>query len=230
MKKWFLYIIVLSFLTNSFGQQKKLSFTIIGITSLENASKTEQTFEINCLIKNIHSEEISFFFNNENLLTNKEASLSNALSYRFYKENSELDLPIFNKKKIQNPLEKEKEEIEIKKNAEALLSELKQHKNLQDFITENQRKNLFSNLKKLNPNESLTLKYTLTWDKIRTILNHDEITVLETDANYYLSFSLYLHKKPFEKHFTEEEKQSILENPNFIETSIDTEKFKINLN
>ena len=111
--RFFFLITQLYFVSFCFGQNR-LEFKIISIDRTENKSKTDYTYTINYSVKNISSEEISFFLNKNKMECNAYGSLSNAVIYRFFQDNTVINAPIFNKPKELNPIEKEKRDAEMK--------------------------------------------------------------------------------------------------------------------
>ena len=227
--KIFLYIILLSL--NLFGfSQNKLEFKINSINRNENEFKADFIYEISCTIKNIHSQEVYFFIDKKKILNDTNASLSNAISYSLFENETLINIPIFNRRKQINSLEEQKRQIELKQKADSLMKKFQGITNLKKQILLEKKKHLLSQLTTLKPNESLTIKYNLIWDKVRAISYEDNDYYLEPDKKYYLVFSLHLHKKPFEIYFTETDEKLMLQNPNFIEGSFISKKIEIELN
>lgn len=103
-------------------------------------------------------------------------------------------------------------------------------KNPAEYHLDYKRKLLQSQKTTLQPNEVITMRYNLTWNKLRTVNYFDNEYYLDEKSKYYLDFSIYLLKQPFEKYFSEEEKKNIIHNPNFVEGNYISEKFEIFLN
>ncbi len=225
----FFLIAQLSFISFCFGQNK-LEFKIVSINRTENKSKTNFTYNINYTVKNISSEEISFFLNKNKMECNAYGSLSNAVIYRFFKDDIIINAPIFNKPKELNSIEKEKSDAEMKVKVDSLMKEVQSYKNTTEFTLNYRRKLLLSEIMTLKPGEICTMDYTLNWDKLRNISYMDTEYYLDENSKYYLDFSIYLLKKPFEKYFIGEDKKRIIDNPNFIEGNYTSEKFEIFLN
>ncbi len=225
----FFLIAQLSFISFCFGQNK-LEFKIVSINRTENKSKTDFTYNINYTVKNISSEEISFFLNKNKMECNAYGSLSNAVIYRFFKDDIIINAPFFNKPKELNYIEKEKRDAEMKVKVDSLMKEVQSYKNTTEFTLNYRRKLLLSEIMTLKPGEIRTMDYTLNWDKLRNISYMDTEYYLDENSKYYLDFSIYLLKKPFEKYFSGEDKKRIIDNPNFIEGNYTSAKFEIFLN
>lgn len=210
--------------------QTRLEFKIISITRTENKSKTNFTYNINYTVKNISANEISFFLNKNKMVCNAYGSLSNAVIYRFFKDDVIIDAPIFNKPKELNAIEKEKRDAEMKIKADSLMKEVQSYKNTAEFSLNYNRKRLLSEIITLKPGEICTMHYALNWDKLRNISYMDTEYYLDENSKYYLDFSIYLLKKPFEKYFIGEDKKRIIDNTNFIEGNYTSEKFELFLN
>lgn len=208
--------------------QDKLEFKINSINRLENKFKTEYTYEINYSVKNISSKEVSFFLAKNKIVSNAIGSLSNAVIYRFYQDENAINASVFNRPKELNPIEKEKENIEMQTKVDTMMKEVMSYKNTTEYTLHIRKKELQSQEITLQPNEILTMKYDLTWNKLRIISHADNEYYLDENSKYYLDFSIYLLKKPFEKYFSEEEKKNIIDN--FIEGNYTSEKFEIFLN
>lgn len=71
-------------LTSFCFSQNKLEFKILSINRTENKFKTEYSYEVNYSVKNISSQEISFFFDKNKIESNSTGSMSNAVIYRLY--------------------------------------------------------------------------------------------------------------------------------------------------
>lgn len=229
MTKQFFLTFLLGFLTFCFGQNK-LEFKINSINRIENKFKTDYTYEVNYSIKNISSQQVSFFLVKNRIANNVNGSLSNAVIYRFYKDETAINIPIFNRQKELNPIEKEKKEIEIRTNINSMINEVMSTNNPDENYLQYRKKELISQIIILKPNEIITMKYDLNWNKLRNIFYLDDEYYLDENSKYYLDFSIYLLKTPFEKYLSEEEKKSIIQNPNFIEESYTSEKIEIFLN
>jgi hypothetical protein len=227
--RFFFLITQLYFVSFCFGQNR-LEFKIISIDRTENKSKTDYTYTINYSVKKISSEEISFFLNKNKMECNAYGSLSNAVIYRFFQDNNVINAPIFNKPKELNPIEKEKRDAEMKIKVDSLMKEVQSYKSTTEFTLNYRRKQLLSEVITLKPDDICIMNYTLNWDKLRNISYMDTEYYLEENSKYYLDFSIYLLKKPFEKYLIREDKKRIIDNPNFIEGNYTSKKFEIFLN
>lgn len=225
-----LFLVILLVFTSFCFSQNKLEFKILSINRNENKFKTEYTYEVNYSVKNISSQEISFFFDKNNIESNATGSMSNAVIYRLYKDENTINAPIFNKPKELSPIEKEKYDIEMKKKVDSMMQVVMTFKNPAEYHLDYKRKHLQSQKTTLQPNEVITMKYDLTWDKLRAVSYFDNEYYLDEKSKYYLDFAIYLLKQPFEKYFSEEEKKNIIHNPNFVEGNYISEKFEIFLN
>lgn len=228
MRNFFL-LIQLCFVSFCLGQNK-LEFKINSINRTENKFKTEYTYEINYSVKNISSQDISFFLNKNKIESNEYGSLSNAVIYRLYQDHNTINAPVFNKPKELNPIEKEKQKAEMQIKIDSLMKEAQSYKNTTEFTLDYRKKQLLSQVMILKPGEICTMSYNLNWNKLRNISYLDTEYYLEESSKYYLDFSIYLLKKPFEKYFTGEDKKRIIDNDNFIEGNYTSEKFEIFLN
>lgn len=224
------FLVAQLFLASFSFSQNSLEFNIISINRVENKFKTEYTYEINYSIKNISSEEVSFFLNKNTIASNTNSSLSNSVKYRFYQNDNLINVPIFNRPKELNPIEKERQKIEMQAKIDVMLKEALSYKNTSEYISYRRKGQLLSQIRNLKPKEIITMKFDLNWDKLRNISFDDIEYYLDENSKYYLDFSIYLLKKPFEKYFSEEEKKNIIQNPHFIEENYTSEKFEIFLN
>lgn len=227
--KFFFLIIQFCFMSFCFGQNK-LEFKITSINRTENKSKTDYIYQINYSVKNTSPEEISFFLNKNKIVSNAYGSLSNAVIYRFFQDENTINAPIFNKPKELNPIEKEKKDKEFQAEVEEMMKEAQSYENTTDYSLDYRKKQLLSQVMTLKPGEVCSMNYDLNWNKIRHITFFDEEYYLDENSKYYLDFSIYLLKKPFEKYFTGEDKKRIIDNDNFIEGNYTSEKFEIFLN
>lgn len=228
MRNFFL-LIQLCVVSFCFGQNK-LEFKITSINRTENKFKTEYIYQINYTVKNASSEEISFFLNKNKIVCNTYGSLSNAVIYRFFQDGNTINVPIFNKPKELNPIEKEKQDKEFQAEVEEMMKEAQSYENTSDYTLDYRKKQLLSQVMTLKPGEVCAMSYGLNWNKLRHITFLDEEYYLDENSKYYLDFSIYLLKKPFEKYFTGEDKKRIIDNDNFIEGNYTSEKFEIFLN
>ncbi|MES2812903.1 MAG: hypothetical protein V4670_10580 [Bacteroidota bacterium] len=224
-----LLAIQLCFISFCFGQNK-LEFKITSINRIENKFKTNYTYEINYSVKNISSEDVSFFLNKNKITSNATGSMSNSVIYRFYQDDNLINAPIFNRSTEINPIEKEKREAEMQIQVDAMMKEAMSYKNTTEYTLQYRKKELISQVMTLKPGDVLSMSYDLSWNKLRNISYMDTEYYLDENSKYYLDFSIYLLKKPFDKYLSEEEKKNIIHNPNFIEGNYTSEKFEIFLN
>ncbi|WP_136667374.1 hypothetical protein [Flavobacterium sp. H122] len=224
------FVVTFCFLVTFCFGQNKLEFKINSINRIENKYKTEYIYEISYSVKNISSKEISFYLDKNKIESNATGSMSNAVIYRLYQDENTINAPVFNKPKELSPIEKEKYDAEMKKKIDSVMQLVNSYKTPAEYHLNYKRKLLQSQKTTLQPNEVITMKHNLTWNKLRTISYFDNEYYLDEKSKYYLDFSIYLLKKPFEKYLTKEEEKTIIQNPNFLEEHYISEKIEIYLN
>ncbi|WP_428224111.1 hypothetical protein [Flavobacterium sp.] len=227
MKKWLFLFFIWSCLKGY--SQEKLEFKIQNILRVEDEFKTVFNYKVNYTIRNISKSKLSFFLNRSRISNHLNSALTNTIFYKMYKNDTLINAQVFDVRPELNSIEQQKlmiqilEEIngkkESKKSPEQLLIEFEKKK----------KENLKSEIITLEPNEILTFQNNLIWNKVRTVVNDDDIFYLDPKSKYTIDFSLVLLKKPFEKYFENEIEKKLILDENFIEGNFFSSKIEISL-
>ena len=197
--------------------QPKLEVTINSVVSNDSISGNRQ-YIIEYQIENLTAEKLSFFLKPSTLICSNSGSLQNYPMYKIYENEEYIPVEINNEEMYFQKYQKKKDSILTKlisQKTELLLSDFPKYKSVM--------KDLFE----LNPNETKTFTNHLNWDKKRYHLIGDLQYYINENSKYYFEITLILLKSEFKNKLTKLEYSTIMENKNFLNSVIVSNKVAI---
>ncbi|WP_439553659.1 hypothetical protein [Flavobacterium macrobrachii] len=199
-----------------FGQ-KPVELKIESLTSVDE-TKEERTFTINYSITNKTDKTIHFILNPNHLIPVSSGSMNPRVYYKVYENETSIDL---------NGLFFEKGEniktsgVMLRHNDSIRIANLNR-------ILEEQKKYIIKNIQELKPNETREYSTTFNWDKNRYFKNDVMEYYIDEKEPHFYELHINLMKEELLSKFSEEEKNEILKDKNFIKGWFTSNKVEIN--
>lgn len=214
MKIKLLHILLYS--TFLFGQ-KPVELKIESLTSVDK-TQDERTFTINYSITNKTDKTIHFILNPNNLIPVSSGSMNPRVYYKVYENETSIDL---------NGLFFEKGEniktsgVMLRHNDSIRIANLNR-------ILEEQKKYITKNIQEFKPNETREYSITFNWNKNRYFKNDVMEYYIDENESHFYELHINLMKEELLSKFSDEEKNEILKDKNFIKGWFTSNKVEIN--
>jgi hypothetical protein len=215
-------ILILLYSAFLFGQ-KPVELKIESITSVDE-NQEERMFTINYSITNKTDKTINFILKPEDLIPISGGSMRPNPYYKIYENNSSIDVSgVFTGKKRVKHF---KNEAEMSKHRDSIMNAItnKPFETLQRELIEMYQKNT----QVLNPNETKQFTTELNWNKNRYFKNDVMEYYIDEKEPHFYELHINLMKEELLSKFSEEEKNEILKDKNFIKGWFTSNKVEIN--
>lgn len=220
MKIKLLFILLYSALL--FGQ-KPVELKIESLTSVDETQE-ERTFTIKYSITNKTDKTIHFILNSDNLIPISAGSLNPSIYYKVYEKENSIDVSgIFTGKKTTRIF---KNEAEVKKYNDSIVETFK-NKTAEKFIQESKASTI-KNIQEIKSNQTKEFSTTFNWDKNRYFKNDVMEYYVDENEPHFFELHMNLMKEELLSKFSEEEKNEILKDKNFIKGWFTSNKVEIN--
>lgn len=199
------YIFCLLFSIAAFSQTKPLALKIDSIKTSEDVDNNRE-FIISYHISNLSTKAVSFVLNTKSVIPMGAGSLRPNPYYKLYEKDKSFDaMGIFFSKNVELSFSSEEA---FKKYQDSIATALKNKTAEQLFIEKKSR--IASNIKKLEPNETLSLQVKLYWNKERYFRNDELEYYIEEKEPYYFELAINLMKEELLLDFSEAERNEFL--------------------
>lgn len=220
MKIKLLFILLYS--TFLFGQ-KPVEIKIDSLTSSDETQE-ERTFAIKYSITNKTNKTIHFILNPEGLIPISGGSMRPNPYYKVYEKETSIDMSnLFTGPKVSRTF---KNEEDFKKHQDSLFEVIK-NKTFEELVKENKASTI-KNIQELKSGETLKYSSTFRWDKNRYFKNDVMEYYIDEKEPHFFELHINLMKEELLSKFSEEEKNEILKDKNFIKGWFTSNKVEIN--
>lgn len=220
MKIKLLHILLYS--TFLFGQ-KPIELKIESLTSVDK-TQDERTFTINYSITNKTDKTIHFILNPNNLIPISAGSLNPSIYYNVYENEISIDVSgIFTGNRTTRNF---KDEAEVKKYNDSIVETFK-NKTVEKLIQDS-KANTVKNIQEFKPNETREYSITFNWNKNRYFKNDVMEYYIDENESHFYELHINLMKEELLSKFSDEEKNEILKDKNFIKGWFTSNKVEIN--
>lgn len=217
--KLFFILLYSSFL---FGQ-KPVEIRIDSLTSYDETQE-ERTFTINYSITNKTNKTIHFILNPDNLIPISAGSLNPSVYYKVYEKEKSIDVSgIFTGKKTIRTF---KDEAEVKKYNDSITDTFI-NRTAEQVIQESKARTI-KNIQEIKSNQTKEFSTTFNWDKNRYFKNDVMEYYIDEKEPHFFELHINLMKEELLSKFSEEEKNEILKDKNFIKGWFTSNKVEIN--
>ena len=216
------YFYILFFCLTAFSQSKPLELKILSLTEIDSVS--ERTFSLGFSISNKTDKTIHFILNPEGLIPISGGSMRPNPYYKIYEKETSIDISnLFTGRKVSRTF---KNEEDFKKYQDSL-SEVVKNKTLEELVKENKASTI-KNIQEMKPNETKEYSSTFRWDKNRYFKNDVMEYYIDEKEPHFFELHINLMKEELLSKFSEEEKNEILKDKNFIKGWFTSNKVEIN--
>ena len=216
------YFYILFFCLTAFSQSKPLELKILSLTEIDSVS--ERTFSLDFSISNKTDKTIHFILNPEGLIPISGGSMRPNPYYKIYEKETSIDISnLFTGRKVSRTF---KNEEDFKKYQDSL-SEVVKNKTLEELVKENKASTI-KNIQEMKPNETKEYSSTFRWDKNRYFKNDVMEYYIDEKEPHFFELHINLMKEELLSKFSEEEKNEILKDKNFIKGWFTSNKVEIN--
>ena len=216
------YFYILFFCLTAFSQSKPLELKILSLTEIDSVS--ERTFSLGFSISNKTDKTIHFILNPEGLIPISGGSMRPNPYYKIYEKETSIDISnLFTGRKVSRTF---KNEEDFKKYQDSL-SEVVKNKTLEELVKENKASTI-KNIQEMKPNETREYSSTFRWDKNRYFKNDVMEYYIDEKESHFFELHINLMKEELLSKFSEEEKNEILKDKNFIKGWFTSNKVEIN--
>ena len=216
------YFYILFFCLTAFSQSKPLELKIISLTEIDSAS--DRTFSLDFSISNKTDKTIHFILNPEGLIPISGGSMRPNPYYKIYEKETSIDISnLFTGRKVSRTF---KNEEDFKKHQDSLFEVIK-NKTLEELVKENKASTI-KNIQEMKPNETREYSSTFRWDKNRYFKNDVMEYYIDEKEPHFFELHINLMKEELLSKFSEEEKNEILKDKNFIKGWFTSNKVEIN--
>ena len=216
------YFYLLFFCLTAFSQSKPLELKILSLTEIDSVS--ERTFSLGFSISNKTDKTIHFILNPEGLIPISGGSMRPNPYYKIYEKETSIDISnLFTGRKVSRTF---KNEEDFKKYQDSL-SEVVKNKTLEELVKENKASTI-KNIQEMKPNETKEYSSTFRWDKNRYFKNDVMEYYIDEKESHFFELHINLMKEELLSKFSEEEKNEILKDKNFIKGWFTSNKVEIN--
>ena len=216
------YFYILFFCLTAFSQSKPLELKILSLTEIDSVS--ERTFSLDFSISNKTDKTIHFILNPEGLIPISGGSMRPNPYYKIYEKETSIDISnLFTGRKVSRTF---KNEEDFKKYQDSL-SEVVKNKTLEELVKENKASTI-KNIQEMKPNETKEYSSTFRWDKNRYFKNDVMEYYIDEKESHFFELHINLMKEELLSKFSEEEKNEILKDKNFIKGWFTSNKVEIN--
>jgi len=216
------YFYILFFCLTAFSQSKPLELKILSLTEIDSVS--ERTFSLDFSISNKTDKTIHFILNPEGLIPISGGSMRPNPYYKIYEKETSIDISnLFTGRKVSRTF---KNEEDFKKYQDSL-SEVVKNKTLEELVRENKASTI-KNIQEMKPNETKEYSSTFRWDKNRYFKNDVMEYYIDEKESHFFELHINLMKEELLSKFSEEEKNEILKDKNFIKGWFTSNKVEIN--
>ena len=216
------YFYILFFCLTAFSQSKPLELKILSLTEIDSVS--ERTFSLDFSISNKTDKTIHFILNPEGLIPISGGSMRPNPYYKIYEKETSIDISnLFTGRKVSRTF---KNEEDFKKYQDSL-SEVVKNKTLEELVKENKASTI-KNIQEMKPNETKEYSSTFRWDKNRYFKNDVMEYYIDEKESHFFELHINLMKEELISKFSEEEKNEILKDKNFIKGWFTSNKVEIN--
>ena len=216
------YFYILFFCLTAFSQSKPLELKILSLTEIDSVS--ERTFSLDFSISNKTDKTIHFILNPEGLIPISGGSMRPNPYYKIYEKETSIDISnLFTGRKVSRTF---KSEEDFKKYQDSL-SEVVKNKTLEELVKENKASTI-KNIQEMKPNETKEYSSTFRWDKNRYFKNDVMEYYIDEKESHFFELHINLMKEELLSKFSEEEKNEILKDKNFIKGWFTSNEVEIN--
>ena len=216
------YFYILFFCLTAFSQSKPLELKILSLTEIDSVS--ERTFSLGFSISNKTDKTIHFILNPEGLIPISGGSMRPNPYYKIYEKETSIDISnLFTGRKVSRTF---KNEEDFKKYQDSL-SEVVKNKTLEELVKENKASTI-KNIQEMKPNEIREYSSIFRWDKNRYFKNDVMEYYIDEKEPHFFELHINLMKEELLSKFSEEEKNEILKDKNFIKGWFTSNKVEIN--
>jgi hypothetical protein len=215
-------ILILLYSTFLFGQ-KTVEIKIESLTSLDETPE-ERTFTIKYSITNKTNKTIHFILNPDNLIPISAGSLNPSVYYKVYEKENSIDVSgIFTGKRTTRIF---KDEAEVKKYNDSITDTFI-NRTAEQVIQESKAR-IIKNIQEIKSNQTREYSTTFNWDKNRYFKNDVMEYYIDENEPHFFELHMNLMKEELLSKFSEEEKNEILKDKNFIKGWFTSNKVEIN--
>lgn len=205
-----------------FGQ-KPVELKIESLTSVDE-TKEERTFTINYSITNKTDKAIHFILNPNAVIPVGSGSMKPCVYYKLYENNSSINTSsVFTGKK---EIRYFKDDEEANKFRDSIVSA---YKNMTpEKVIQESKASTIKNIQEMKPNETREYSTTFNWDKNRYFKNDVMEYYIDENEPHFFELHINLMKEELLSNFSEDEKNEILKDKNFIKGWFTSNKVEIN--
>ena len=216
------YFYLLFLCLNAFSQSKPLELKVISLTEIDSIG--ERTYSLDFSISNKTDKTIHFILNTENLIPIGSGSMNPSVYYKIYENENSIDVrSIFTGKRTRMYF---KNEAEMQKYNDSIQTAFTNR--TPEMMLEESKKATLKNIQELKSGETLNYSSTFRWDKNRYFKNDVMEYYIDEKEPHFFELHINLMKEELLSKFSEEEKNEILKDKNFIKGWFTSNKVEIN--
>jgi hypothetical protein len=216
------YLYLFFFSVSIYSQSKAVDLKIISLTEID--STNERAFTVKYSITNKTDKTIHFILNPDNLIPVSSGSMNTSVYYKLYENEMSFDISgIFTGKRETRYF---KDDEEAKNFMDSIKSATKNR--TPESILQESKKNILKNILELKPDETKEYSSTFHWNKNRYFKNDVMEYYIDEKEPHYYELHINLMKEVLLSKFSEEEKEEILKNRNFVKGWFTSNKVEIN--